>query len=83
MKIIGYLKEHLKTIIMISQVVVSLLLIVVILLQSKGASLSEIFGGSGNIYATKRGVERYLHILTIFLAVLFFVLAIISLKIQG
>ncbi len=43
-----------------------------ILLQNRGAGLSGIFGGSSNIYATKRGLEKKLFYATIILAVLFF-----------
>ena len=58
----------------IAQVVISILLIVAILLQNRGAGLGEAFGGSGGVYLTKRGLEKKLFIATIVLAVLFFVL---------
>lgn len=83
MNIFSYLKDNLKSVILVVQVVVSVLLIFVILIQSKGSSLSEIFGGSGSIYSTRRGLEKRLHIFTIILAFLFLVLAAISLKIKG
>lgn len=52
----------------IIQVVVSLLLTMSILLQHKGAGLSGVFGGEGNVYRTKRGAEKFLFYFTIFLA---------------
>ena len=55
-----------------------LLLIVVILMQNKGAGLGGVFGGDGNTYSTKRGFEKNLHIATIILAVLFLGLALIT-----
>lgn len=63
----------------ISQIVIAVLLIVVILLQNRGTSLSGVFGGSSNVFQTKRGVEKVLFIITIVLAVLFFGLSIVRL----
>ena len=62
----------------IAQVVISILLIVAILLQNRGAGLGEAFGGSGGVYLTKRGLEKKLFIATIVLAVLFFVLSFLG-----
>ena len=53
------------------QVVVGVLLMVVILLQARGTSLGETFGGSGVFYGTRRGPEKVLHPLTVILAILF------------
>jgi len=60
----------------IMQIIVAVLLTVAILLQNRGSGLSNIFGGSGNVYRTKRGLEKKLFILTIILAVLFFVVSL-------
>ncbi|MBI5798461.1 MAG: preprotein translocase subunit SecG [Candidatus Yonathbacteria bacterium] len=56
----------------ILQFVTGLFLIASILLQNRGTGLSAAFGGSGNVYRTKRGVERILFIATIVLAIVFF-----------
>ncbi|NOQ67940.1 preprotein translocase subunit SecG [Patescibacteria group bacterium] len=53
------------------QIIVSILLIISILLQNRGAGLSETFGGSGNVYQTKRGFDKFLFIATVVLAILF------------
>ncbi len=60
----------------IAQVILSVLLITAILLQQKGAGLGAAFGGSSNIYSTKRGIDKLLFRATIVLAVLFFGLAL-------
>ncbi len=60
----------------IIQIIISVLLMAAILLQNRGVGLSTIFGGSGNIYRTKRGLEKKLFILTIILAVLFFMISL-------
>lgn len=53
------------------QIIVSVLMIISILLQNRGAGLSETFGGSGNVYQTKRGFDKFLFMATIALALLF------------
>jgi len=60
----------------ILQIVIAVLLMAAILSQNRGAGLSGVFGGSGNIYRTKRGVEKKLFIATIVLAVLFFAISL-------
>jgi len=60
------------------QIIIALLLMTSILLQSRGAGLSGVFGGSSGIYRTKRGIEKSLFISTIVLAVLFFGIAALS-----
>lgn len=66
----------------IVQIIVSVLLIAAILLQQKGSGLGSTFGGeSGNLYSTKRGVEKILFNATIVLAVLFFVIAVLRIRI--
>jgi preprotein translocase subunit SecG len=60
-------------------IIVSIVLILVILLQTKGSSFSGAFGGdTSSIYRTRRGVEKTLFQFTIGIGVLFVVLAIIS-----
>lgn len=53
----------------IAIVVSSALIIVVVLLQNQGSGLGNAFGGSSNSYRSRRGAERGLFSLTIFLAV--------------
>ena len=49
----------------------SALMILAILLQQRGASLGAGFGGSGELYTTRRGIDKNLFDATIVLAVLF------------
>jgi preprotein translocase subunit SecG len=63
----------------IVMILVSSVLILVILMQTKGSSFSGAFGGdSGSIYRTRRGVEKTLFQFTIGLAIVFVALAIVS-----
>lgn len=61
-----------------AQIIISVLLVVVILLQRQGSGLSGVFGGEGNVYRTKRGFEKLLFISTIVFAILFIVLGAVS-----
>lgn len=60
------------------QIIISLALIAVILLQAKGSGLGGIFGGDSSIYKTRRGVEKTLHQATIGLSIVFFAISILS-----
>lgn len=63
----------------IIQIVLAVLLIIVIVLQQKGGGLSGIFGGSSNIYSTKRGLDKILHYATIAIATVFFGVSLLRL----
>lgn len=56
---------------MIFQVVFSGLLCLVILAQQRGTGLSATFGGGGAFYTSKRGIEKFLSVATMILAILF------------
>ena len=58
-------------IISIITIVSAILMTVAILLQSRGASLGAGFGSSGELFTTRRGVDKSLFEATIFLAVVF------------
>ena len=66
------------TVLNIVMILLSVLLIGVVLLQSKGSSFSGAFGGdSGSIYRTRRGFEKTLFQATIGLAVFWTVFAVL------
>jgi len=67
-----------KTIFLIIQVVISILLITAVLLQNRGAGLGQSFGGSSSTYHTKRGFEKRLHQATILLAVAFLTIPLLQ-----
>lgn len=60
-----------KTILQFANILVMILLVISIILQNKSAGLSNIFGGAGNIVATRRGFEKWLFYATITLGVVF------------
>lgn len=65
----------------IAEIVVSVLLIALILLQEREAGVSGLFGGGGEggFYAQRRGLEKIFFIATIVLVVLFAGLALLHL----
>lgn len=63
---------------LISLSVLSALLMAAILVQGRGTSLGLSLGGNSDVYRTRRGIERKLHLGTIALAVAFFVVALIT-----
>ena len=66
----------------VAQIIVSMVLIAVLLLQVRGGGLGGIFGQPDSTFRTRRGVEKTLFQFTIALVVLFVILSIVSLKID-
>lgn len=66
----------------IIQILLSILLVVAILLQQRGTGLGSAFGGAGEVFRTKRGIEKGLFYLTIVLSVLFFLTAILNVALR-
>jgi len=55
----------------IFQIIFAILLMIAILLQQRGSGLGMAFGGQGNVYRSRRGIEKVLFIATIVIAILF------------
>jgi len=70
------------SVIILIQSAVAILLIGLILMQSKGVGLGKAWGGSGEFYKNRRGVEKVIFRATIVTAFLFFILSILSLTIS-
>ncbi len=70
-----------ELILAVALITVSVLLTIVILLQQREGGLGVAFGGEGNVFRTKRGLEQGLHYVTIALATLFIGIAILNLVI--
>lgn len=61
-----------KQALVVVQVVSAIVLVLSVLMQSRGSGLGGVFGGEGGVYRTKRGVEKGLLYISIISAVLFF-----------
>lgn len=62
-----------------AQIIVSVLIIILILLQQRGSALGSLFGGEGGFYSTRRGLEKKTLWLTCILIIVFFSLALANL----
>ena len=69
-----------KDILLAVQIIISVSLIILILLQAEGARLGSTFGGGGGFYRSKRGVEKLLVNATIIFTILFFLVSFIQLS---
>lgn len=66
-----------KQILLMVNMAVGLILVVLILLQGKGAGLGSAWGGGGEYFQTRRGLEKVTLQLTVAFVVIFFILSLI------
>jgi preprotein translocase subunit SecG len=64
-------------------IIVSILLIVLVIIGARNSAVGSVFGGDSPVYHSRRGVERTLFNATVWVSVIFFVLAIVSVLIVG
>ena len=68
----------------IALIIISVLLIISVIMQSKGAGLGGLTGAdTGSVFTARRGVERTLFKLTIVLSAVFFILVLILVYLVG
>jgi preprotein translocase subunit SecG len=58
--------------------ILSVALVASILMQARGAGLGSVFGGSGTVFKTRRGIEKLLFNSTIVFGVLFCILSFVT-----
>jgi len=61
-----------------AQLITSIVLIVLIVIQQRGAALGAGFGGGGEVYSTRRGAQKKIHYATIAFAAIFLILGILN-----
>lgn len=71
-----------QTYLTVAQMVLSVTLVLVLLLQVRGGGLGGIFGQADTVFRTKRGVEKTLFQLTVVLGVLFITISLLMLKLN-
>ena len=62
----------------VAQILISILLVILILMQTRGTGFASGYAADSSIYRTRRGVERLVFQLTIAISVVFLILAIIA-----
>jgi len=65
-----------------TQIAISIILIVLVAIQQRGAALGAGFGGGGEVYSTKRGAQKKIYYATIAVATIFLVLGVLNILIQ-
>ena len=73
----------LDTILQIVMIGSAILMVTAILLQQRGASLGAGFGGSSELYTTRRGLDKNLFEVTIIFAVIFVLTILAGLLLPG
>ena len=64
-----------------AQILISITLIVVLVLQAKGSGFGSALGGqTTSVFRTRRGVERTLFQLTVILVVVFLAISLLSVR---
>ena len=71
--------ENMNDLLLLAQLLVSIILIVLILLQQRGTALGSAFGQESGFYGTLRGVQKKIFWLTVVFGALFIVLALLNL----
>ncbi len=66
-------------VLLLAQVIVSIILIILIAMQQRGTALGSAFGGSGEFYSARRGIQKNLYYATIAIAAIFIILGVVNL----
>ena len=72
-----------QTYLNIAMVIVSILLVLLIIIGARNSAVGNVFGGDSPVYHARRGIERTLFNATVWVSVIFFVLAILSVLAVG
>ncbi len=70
-----------KNILLIANIIVTIVIVVFILMQGRGAGLGGAWGGGGETFQTRRGVEVLVLRATIAAIAIFFVISVVLLLI--
>jgi preprotein translocase subunit SecG len=74
---VGFLTPY-RQYLQVIQIILGVALTAAILLQARGAGLGSVFGGTGTVFKTRRGIDRLLFRITIVFAVLFCLLCAVG-----
>ena len=67
--------DFMKVLFLILTSIISILIVVFILIQGRGAGLGSAWGGGGEFFQTRRGIEKVTLQITVLLIILFFVIS--------
>lgn len=66
-----------KQVLYILNIILSIAIVFFILIQGRGAGLGSAWGGGGETFQTRRGVEKITFRLTVVLIVIFFIVSVV------
>lgn len=72
--------QNILNILLWVEIVISGFIVVSVILQNRAEGLGSMFGGGGEVYRTKRGLEKFLYYFTIALGVLMCILSFVIVK---
>ena len=72
--------DNIQKILLIVQIVICAVLVVAVLLQNRAEGLGKMFGGGGEVFRTKRGLEKVLYYATIVLIIALIAISLFILK---
>lgn len=67
-----------KNVLLFANMLSAILIIILILIQGKGAGLGSAWGGGGEMFQTRRGVEKLTLRLTVIMIVIFFIISALN-----
>ena len=65
----------------VAQIILSVSLIAIVLLQTRGGGLGGIFGSQSGVYRTRRGIEKTLFNMTIAIVAAFLLISVLRLNV--
>lgn len=68
-----------KNILLIVSSIISIFIVILILIQGRGAGLGSAWGGGGELFTTRRGIEKWTLRLTVALIICFFIVSLVKL----
>ena len=71
-----------KSFLLIFNIVLSVLIVTFILIQGRGAGLGSAWGGGGELFQTRRGMEKIILWLTMAFIIIFLVVSLINLFVK-
>lgn len=70
-----------RNFLLILNIVLSISIVVLIMMQQKGSGLGAAMGGAGEAFQTRRGLEKWVLRLTVALTILFFIVSVANILI--
>ncbi|MFA5136735.1 MAG: preprotein translocase subunit SecG [Patescibacteria group bacterium] len=67
-----------KSVLIFVNIIISVVIVGLILMQGRGGGLGSAWGGGGEMYQTRRGIEKVTLRITVLCIILFFIISLIS-----